>query len=344
MKRLPSIIAILSGFCLSAAEPATNSVQSAEKTAMLMGRRVSVSKDGADFSDAVGGESRKAREAKKQELPVAHSPEDIFLRMNGEVLTWAKIDEYIDLVLKISPLNLPPQATVEQINQIVATSRRKLAEMAGNQYIQSWILVPKAKEYGISLAESEILLAISNSVRKVAKKNVKEVLTASLDPNSYLYRKQVGYLYSKKYVESALAGKVVASNEEISAAIAERKAEIEKAKAYNETLRPKLQGILDDIKSGKIEFGDAAFEYSDCGSSTEDGVFGEFSVDKCKLLPPLKEFVFAASTNELSDVIETPFSYHIVKILSRSYGKEALDEDDDDDDGDDDETSAEVEK
>lgn len=337
MKRISAIVAAIIVPTLWGEESATDSAPATERSATLMGRKVTLEKDGSDFADSLGVSSRKANEAKQANPTPTHEPDDVFIRMNGEVLTWGKIDEYSDLVLKISPLTLPPQATVEQINQVIAMSRKKLAEMAGNEYIKNWILVPRAKEAGIVVTDAEILHAISNSVKKIKKQYRNEALKVSLDPESYLYRKQVGYLYSRKYAKFLNSQEIEVSDEEIAAAVAERESEIAKANEYNASLLPKIQGILEDIKSEKIDFADAALEYSDCGSSVDDGVWGEFYAKKCKLLQPLKDFAFAASTNVLSDVIETPYSYHIMKVIDRGYGDESGDEDDEDDDDTDEE-------
>ena len=194
MKRIAAIMAVLYVSCLYGEETAADSAPAAERSATLMGRKVTLEKDGSDFANVIGEGSRKAKEADKAKQLMAHDPSEVFLQMNEETLTWGKIDEYCDLVLKISPLTLPPQATVEQINQVIAMSRKKLAEMAGNEYIKNWILVPRAKEAGIVVTDAEIQQAISNSVRKIKKEFKKDALRISLDPESYLYRKQVGYL------------------------------------------------------------------------------------------------------------------------------------------------------
>ena len=52
----------------------------------------------------------------------------------------------------------------------------------------------------------------------------------------------------------------------------------------------------------------------------DNGDWGTFEAEDCNLLAPLKDFVFAPSHVEMSEVIETPYSYHIVKILRRYYG------------------------
>ena len=44
--------------------------------------------------------------------------------------------------------------------------------------------------------------------------------------------------------------------------------------------------------------------------------------DNCNLLEPLKNFIFAPSSEVMSEVVETPYSYHIIKILERFYDSE----------------------
>lgn len=304
-------------------------VASNETAAAFLGERVTISSAGADFSEDFGKSSRQVR---RDRVLKAHAPEDVFLKMGDETLTWGCMEDYASLILKVSPLSLPPQATVEQVEQIIATSKLKLIEIAGNQFVQNWAIVPKARAAGLDVTESEVLVALTNSVRKLYKKNKNLVLPAILRPDSYFYRNQVGYLISKKYFDTVIPGKVSVSDEDVAVAVSNQVAEIAAAKEYNATLRPKIEGVLASLKTGEREFEEAAFEFSDCDSSTDDGVLGVFDRDDNKLLPELRDFIFAASTNEMSDVIETPYSFHIVKILKREYGP-LEDEDDEDEEG-----------
>ena len=300
----------------------TNAVSDAARKneAKLFGKTVTISKEGGDLSDEVGAYSRKQRE--KSAVVVPHAPEDVFIRMDGQVLTWGRVDEYIDQLLKVSPLSLPPQATPEEIEKIVASARMKAAEMAANMYIRDWILVPEARAHGVSVSDAEIQAALSNSVQKVSKKHRKDIFSSIQDKESFFYRNQVGYLITKKYIDEVLVKEITVSDAEIEAAIAERQSAISQAKEYNATLRPKMEGWLAEIKAGTRDFGETAFEFSDCGSSVDNGEWEEFEAADNSLLEPLREFVFAASTNELSEVIETPYSFHIVKILKRNYDYE----------------------
>lgn len=296
-----------------------------EVTAALLGQRVVLENGGSDFAEDIGKGSRQRNAAKGQEYR-RHSREEVFYSCRGDVLRWGEIEDYIDLLSKTSPVSLPPHATLEQISNITARARFKQAETAGNQYLQNCLLVSLARERGIVVSEGEVLKAVSNSVRKVRKSCRNDVLAASLNPAGYLYRRQVGYLLVRKYFEQVVVPETEVSSEEVSKEIEDRKREISEAIAYNATLRPRIERYRAEILAGKRDFTETAEAFSECDSSLEGGVLGEFEADECSLLEELRAFVFSASTNEYSEVIETPYSYHFIKILARHYDDEESEE------------------
>lgn len=306
-----------------------------QTSAAFLGKRVTLESGGSDFADAIGTGSRD-KNSRKIEAFKAHTRDDVFYCCRGDQLKWGEIDDYVDLMLNVSPLSLPPQATVDQVGRIMDNARLKLSESAGNQYLQSCLLLSIVKERGISVSEKEVLRAITNSVKKTKGKFRNEVLRASLRPEGYLYRRQVGYLLTKKYFDTVIKASIEVSPEEVAAEIAASQKEIQEAKDYNATLRPKIESIRADILSGKSDFIEAADKYSDCDSAIDDGVLGEFCYSSCPLHKNIRDFIFSSSTNLYSDVIETPYSYHVIKVLSRSYDKE---DDEGEADGDDEEGS-----
>jgi peptidyl-prolyl cis-trans isomerase SurA len=81
--------------------------------------------------------------------------------------------------------------------------------------------------------------------------------------------------------------------------------------------RKRLESILSDIKSGKISFEDAAKKYSqDAASAKQFGMLGEFG--RGDMVPEFEEVVFNLTPGQLSPVFESPYGYHVVKLLSRS--------------------------
>lgn len=294
------------------------------------GKDVKLYRGGGDLSKYIG-QPKKA--PPKQQRAPKYKPEDICLDFHGDALTWKTLDEHVELQLLDSPLSIPPEATAQQVQDILASSKIRLQEILVNGYLKNAVLAYVARTNGLKIAESELAVALSNSVRKVAgKKHGAEIVPKLMAKGSYFYRNQENYLLTKKYIGEVLTKNVEITPAQIEELKSQRLKAIEGAKEKNAQLRPRIEGLLAEIKSGKRDFGETAWEFSDCGSSQDNGDLGEFEQD-CSLLKPLKDFIFAPSEQVLSDVIETPYSYHIVKILRRSYDADDLDAEDEKDAG-----------
>ncbi|MGV1100161.1 SurA N-terminal domain-containing protein [Thiovibrio sp. JS02] len=75
--------------------------------------------------------------------------------------------------------------------------------------------------------------------------------------------------------------------------------------------RQKLETILALAKAGK-DFAQLAKEYSDDLSGSEGGDLGFFT--RGQMVAPFDEAVFAMKEGTLSDIVETPFGFHIIKL------------------------------
>ncbi|MCS7086313.1 MAG: peptidylprolyl isomerase, partial [Bacteroidia bacterium] len=81
--------------------------------------------------------------------------------------------------------------------------------------------------------------------------------------------------------------------------------------------RAQLEKILSEIKAGKIGFEEAAKKYSqDPASAKQMGFLGEFG--RGDMVPEFEEVVFNLAPNQISSVFESPYGFHIVKLISRS--------------------------
>ena len=72
-----------------------------------------------------------------------------------------------------------------------------------------------------------------------------------------------------------------------------------------------IKDILSEIKKGK-DFAEAAKEYSEDVSASAGGVVGY--VKKGKMVSEFEEAVFGLKVGEISDVVETEFGFHIIKV------------------------------
>jgi hypothetical protein len=76
--------------------------------------------------------------------------------------------------------------------------------------------------------------------------------------------------------------------------------------------------VLRKAKEG-ADFAKLAKDYSDDPGSKDKG--GECTFPRGQMVPRFEAAAFALKTNEISDIIETPFGYHIIKCYERIPAK-----------------------
>jgi peptidyl-prolyl cis-trans isomerase C len=82
-----------------------------------------------------------------------------------------------------------------------------------------------------------------------------------------------------------------------------------------ETAKAKATEVLTQVKGGK-DFGELAKNYSqDPGSAANGGDLGYFV--KGQMVGPFEQVAFVLKPGDVSDIVETPFGYHIIKVADR---------------------------
>jgi len=79
--------------------------------------------------------------------------------------------------------------------------------------------------------------------------------------------------------------------------------------------RRRIERILAEAKAGKEDFGELAKKYSEGPSAPRGGDLGYFG--RGQMAPSFEKAAFELNVGELSNIVETPFGYHIIKVEDR---------------------------
>lgn len=89
-------------------------------------------------------------------------------------------------------------------------------------------------------------------------------------------------------------------------------------------LRERASFVLEQAREG-ADFAELAKEFSQDGSGPEGGDLGWFGPGQ--MVPPFEEAAFDLDAGEISDIVETEFGYHIIKVEdTKAEGMKSFDE------------------
>ncbi len=80
-------------------------------------------------------------------------------------------------------------------------------------------------------------------------------------------------------------------------------------------LRKKAEDILKEAKAENADFAALAAKYSECPSSKDGGDLNYFTRDR--MVKPFADAAFAMQPGQISDIVESDFGYHIIKLTER---------------------------
>lgn len=92
------------------------------------------------------------------------------------------------------------------------------------------------------------------------------------------------------------------------------KVEADATDAQKAEARKKIDEVRQKVKSGG-DFAELAKEYSEGPSNVRGGDLGYFS--RGQMVKPFEDAAFALQIDEVSDVVETRFGYHLIKVYDK---------------------------
>jgi peptidyl-prolyl cis-trans isomerase C len=245
-------------------------------------------------------------------------PNKVVATVNGSPITMAEVE----LVLK----KAGPKATAPTEAQRREMQQEALTMLIDDQLMRDFLRKkgPKVDLQDVNKQMAELVEGL-----KKEKKTLDEYLKEQNQTEAQLRADIEGWLqwnaFVKAEVSDAELKKYYDGNKDFFDRVVVRASHIvvrvspEATKDQQNEVVAKLQAWRKEIVEGKLEFAKAAKEHSQCTSAPNGGDIGFFP-RKLAVEEPFAKAAFALKVGEMSDVVQTDFGYHLIKVTDRKAG------------------------
>ncbi len=274
------------------------------------------------------GEEQKAPQTEQKSPQTAEkksAPTDPVAKVNDTVITRMDLDRAVKVLVSQNrlPQPLPPE------------SLKQAEEAALDQLISAELLYQVGQKIEIKDLDKQVDEKISQNKAKFPSADEFEKALKSVD----MTEKDLKEFTRKDIVITNLIEKNIAEKTTITEADAKKFYDDNPDKFKQEPsvrashilcgvdanataedkkkAKEKAEALLKRIKAGE-DFATLAKTESTCPSSKQGGDLGFFS--KGQMVAPFEKAAFALKPGEVSDVVETQFGYHIIKLTDKKEG------------------------
>jgi len=207
-----------------------------------------------------------------------------------------------------------------------------LTSMA-KRFAEQKILLKKAEEAGIQVTPAEIDSVLKlQYARSGGEERFKQILDRSGIQFDFIKADLTKNLKIEKYFNKAFDAELKVTDDDIKKSYDEDKTATVrhillrtqgKSDSAKQEIHKKMEKILEEAKSGK-DFAELAKKYSeDPGSKSRGGLYENF--ERGAMVKPFDEASFTLPIGEISDIVETRYGYHIIKVLDRKRETQPFD-------------------
>lgn len=206
---------------------------------------------------------------------------------------------------------------------IIANRKEKLSKdeitIIANQLVDSLLLLEEAQKNGLTVTGDELNDYLNriksnfktdeeylNTLKKIGYtvESMKDKIQKDITVGKYLSIKY----YSKISIDEHKIKEYYTKNEEHFYS----KEEINASHIlFNKTDKEKAEKIREELLKDR-DFAETAKEYSQCPTSEKGGEIGFFT--RGQMVPEFEQAAFLLTQGELSNLVETEYGYHIIKV------------------------------
>jgi peptidyl-prolyl cis-trans isomerase C len=303
------------------------------KILMILPMATALVLTGCDEEQTAAPEVEKVDLAQTEDLfaqpiqpnPLTTDPSTVMIRVNGTEITRGEIVEVMNMAMQQVAGQVPPQQMQQMQAQMYNNVQEQLitkilmdtAIAAANVVVSEDALaeamqevqanVPQGQDLATALAAAGTTMdQLTESIKEqLATRTFLETKTADISEATEAEAKEFYDTNPDRFAkpESVTASHILIKFDE---------ADTDETKADK---KAQLEGIRADIIAETTTFSDAAAAHSGCPSSAQGGSLGTFG--KGQMVPEFELAAFTQETNEVGDVIETSFGYHIIQVTEK---------------------------
>jgi peptidyl-prolyl cis-trans isomerase C len=234
---------------------------------------------------------------------------EVVAKVNGKEIFSADVDFYIDRL-------------IEQAKSMGQEMTPEIEKNIRSEWIDKMI----TKELFLEQAVSESVTVTDEEIDDVM--GLAQTQGANLPPDELKALIKDDLMISK-VIESKIVSKIVITDkesedlynvrkgefklpEQVSAKHILIKVDASASEEERKKAKEKIESVLKEARAGKEEFSDLAKKYSEGPSGPNGGDLGYFI--RGQMVPSFEEAAFSLNKGEISDVVETMFGYHIIKV------------------------------
>ena len=243
--------------------------------------------------------------------------------VNGTVITKVEFNR---------KLNQAKQHMLKQGQQIPDDRLAQIKMDIVENMIDEELLFQESRKKGITVETEAIATDLKKIKQKFAndadfKKALGESGLTEAELHSSLER---GYVISKLIDKQIMAPIVIPDqeirtfydthpkslkkSEQVRASHILIKVDSQAEQSVKDEKRAKLKEVQKRLKVGE-DFAVLAKEFSECPSNIKGGDLGYF--ERGRMVKPFEDVAFKLKTGEVSDIVETPFGYHLIKVVDK---------------------------
>lgn len=258
-------------------------------------------------------------------LPTDDKKENsMIVKVNGTVITQSEVDQQKDNLMRQFGARIPP----DQLEEMGP----KLWKQALENMVNQRILLQEADRQGIQAEKEAVDARIAEITgRYPDPEKFKEQLAGMGVSDEKFHHEIEQNVILETLIEAQTKDVKEAGQEEVEEFYRSNPESFKKAEqvqtshillktdpsASEETRTQKrleLSRLRGEIEKG-VDFAQLAREHSDCPSSSRGGDLGLF--ERGKMVKAFEDAAFGMKVGEVSEIVETQFGYHLIKVTDR---------------------------